>query len=82
MLNRAGIDSRGLPVFFDRLAAKGQEIPGALEFLSTHPTGDTRKSHLDGLTKEGAPAMTDDEWASLKQVCDDTGEPKPVGTAI
>jgi predicted Zn-dependent protease len=82
MLNAAGIDSRGLTAFFDRLAAKGQEIPGALEFLSTHPAGETRKSALEGLTKEGGPAMTDEEWTALKAACEDTGEPKAVGTAI
>jgi predicted Zn-dependent protease len=80
MLNAAGIDSRGLSVFFDRLSAKGQEVPGALEFLSTHPTGETRKAELEGLTKEGAPALTDEEWAALKKACEDTGEPKAVGT--
>jgi predicted Zn-dependent protease len=82
MLNAAGIDSRGLTVFFDRLSAKGQEIPGALEFLSTHPSGETRKAELDGLTQAGAPALTDEEWAALKAACQDTGEPKAVGTAI
>jgi predicted Zn-dependent protease len=82
MLNAAGIDSRGLAAFFDRLAAQGQEVPGALEFLSTHPTGDNRKGNLEGLTKEGAPAMTAEEWKALQAACEDTGEPKPVGTAI
>ena len=80
MLNAAGLDSHGLNSFFDTLDAKGQEIPGALEFLSTHPTGDNRKEQLKDLVKDGTPAMTNAEWAALQQVCQQTGDPKPVGT--
>ncbi len=81
MLNAAGIDSRGLTAFFDRLAAKGEEVPGALQFLSTHPSGDKRKAELEDLIREGAAAMSDDEWAALRKTCEDTGDPQPVGTA-
>jgi beta-barrel assembly-enhancing protease len=80
MLNRAGIDSRGLPTFFDRLEAKGEQMPGALEFLSTHPTGENRKAALKDVIQEGEPAMSPEDWAALKSACEETGEPKAVGS--
>ncbi len=78
-LNAAGIDSRGLGLFFERLEARGQELPGALEFLSTHPTGDTRKKALAGLAREGGPALDPTQWAALRSVCDTHGDPTPAG---
>lgn len=77
-LNEAGIDSRGLIAFFEHLAAEGNEIPGALEFLSTHPSGDTRSEKLEDIIREGEPAMTAAEWAALRRVCDTTGAPDPI----
>jgi predicted Zn-dependent protease len=79
MLTEAGIDSRGLLTFFDRLAAEGEGMPGALEFISTHPTGDHRKEALADLATEGGPAMTAEEWKALQNVCSATGEMVAVG---
>ena len=73
MLNEAGIDSRGLIDFFATLEAQGAEIPGALEFLSTHPTGKTRTSRLEEYVSDGDPAMTDAEWEALKTMCESSG---------
>lgn len=73
MLNTAGIDSHGLIDFFATLEAQGNSIPGALEFLSTHPTGDTRTSRLQEYVADGEPAMTDAEWEALKKMCDSSG---------
>lgn len=79
MLNSAGVDSRGLIAFFEHMKAQGNEIPGALEFLSTHPSGDTREAKLDGLTAEGEPALSDAEWAALRNVCRTTNaKPEPI----
>ena len=79
MLNAAGVDSTGLNQFFNRLQAMDDDVPGALEFLSTHPSGDTRKNALEGLSETGKPALTDEEWEHLRNVCSETGKPSAVG---
>jgi predicted Zn-dependent protease len=76
LLNEVGFDSRGLLSFFARLEKDGHEIPGALEFLSTHPAGETRTAALKELVEEGEVVMDDDEWADLKNVCSATGQPR------
>ncbi len=82
LLNAAGIDSRGLARFFDTMAAKGGNVPGALEFISSHPTGEHRQTALKELEKEGAPALDAAQWDALRGVCKISGKtPKPVGTA-
>jgi len=78
MLNAAGIDSHGLIDFFATLEAQGNEIPGALEFLSTHPTGDTRTSRLEEHVADGDVAMTEADWDALKKMCGSTGSADPV----
>lgn len=81
LLNDAGIDSRGLARFFDTMAAQGEEIPGALEFLSTHPTGDSRQAQVANLQREGAVALDDAQWKALRNVCaSTTAEPVAVGS--
>ncbi len=77
-LNRAGIDSTGLISFFDKLKAAGGDMPGALEFLSTHPSGDRRADELEGLIKAGEPALTDAQWKALRGICKSTGKPEPI----
>jgi beta-barrel assembly-enhancing protease len=76
MLNTAGYDSRGLLTFFARLDAEGGQIPGALEFLSTHPTGERRAAALEKLVRDGKPVMTAEAWAALRNVCKDKGAPR------
>lgn len=76
MLNAAGHDSRGVVSFFARLEATGQEIPGALEFLSTHPTGAHRVAALEALVRDGTPVMDDDAWSALRSICEQTGSPR------
>jgi len=78
MLNAAELDSHGLIGFFKTLDEGGNKIPGALQFLSTHPAGDTRTNSLQDFVQDGAPAMTPDEWASFKAICDTTGNAEPV----
>ena len=72
LLNDAGLDSRGLARFFDTMKDKGGDIPGALEFLSTHPTGEHRQAALKDLAREGEHAMSDADWAAIKGICAST----------
>ncbi|MEM7158826.1 MAG: M48 family metallopeptidase [Myxococcota bacterium] len=81
LLNAAGIDSRGLFSFFERLKDSGDDVPGAVEFLSTHPSGETRKANLEEVAHAGEPALSDDEWAALQAVCNEVGPPEPIVVA-
>lgn len=78
LLNAAGIDSRGLFSFFDRIKEAGDDVPGAVEFLSTHPTGETRRDNLEGVASEGEPALSESEWKALQEICSQTGAPTPI----
>jgi beta-barrel assembly-enhancing protease len=78
LLNAAGIDSRGLFSFFDRIKEAGDDIPGAVEFMSTHPSGDTRRGNLVGVAQEGEPALSESEWKALREICSQTGTPEPI----
>ena len=77
LLNDAGYDSRGLLDFFARLQAEGSATPGALEFLSTHPSGEHRTSALRELVQEGKVVMDQEAWEALRSVCDEKGAPRP-----
>ncbi len=79
LLNAANIDSRGLLSFFDHLSGRGQEMPGGLEFLSTHPNGATRKTALERYVSEAEPALSIEQWKALKAVCQETGSAVYVG---
>jgi len=76
MLNAAGHDSRGIVGFFTRLEAAGAGIPGALEFLSTHPTGEHRVAAIASIVREGTPVMDRESWSALRAVCSETGAPR------
>lgn len=78
LLNAAGIDSHGLFSFFARLQDSEEVIPGAVEFMSTHPSGDTRKANLQDVVADGEPALSEPEWAALQHICDQTGAPEAV----
>jgi predicted Zn-dependent protease len=78
LLNAAGIDSRGLFTFFERMKESGDDIPGALQYLSTHPSGDTRRHNLEDVAHEGEPALDEAEWKALREICSQTGAPEPI----
>ena len=78
LLREAGIDSRGIFSFFDRMKESGDDVPGAVEFLSTHPSGATRRGNLEGVASEGEPALTPEEWTALQGICAVTGPPQPI----
>jgi beta-barrel assembly-enhancing protease len=78
MLNRAGIDSNGVVAFFKKLEAISGSTPSALEFLSTHPAEGRRIEALQNAIKAGRPALDDEQWAALRQVCQSTGAPQAI----
>lgn len=78
LLNAAGVDSRGLFSFFDRIKQASDDIPGAVQFMSTHPSGTTRRENLEHLAVEGEPALSPEEWTALQAICETKGSPEPV----
>ena len=78
LLNAAGFDSRGLFSFFERIKNAGDDVPGAVEFLSTHPSGQTRKKNLQSVAAKGQPALSDEQWAALRAICEQTGSAEPI----
>lgn len=81
LLNDAGLDSRGLARFFDTMKAQGGDVPGALEFLSTHPTGEHRQAAVKDLERAGERAMTANDWQAVRSICGRTSTtPTSVGT--
>lgn len=78
LLNASGVDSRGLFSFFERIKQSGDDIPGAVTFLSTHPSGDARRENLEDLALEGEPPLTPEEWKALQDICSVKGSPEPV----
>ena len=67
ILQRAGIDSRGLSHFFARVDAG--RIENALRYISTHPTSLDRRAAIEALARPGAPALTPGEWTALRGIC-------------
>lgn len=80
ILNDAGLDSRGLTEYLERLHAKGPTIPGAADYFSTHPSGDARKVAIERLSSEGESPLDSERWSQLKSICARMGEPAHVGT--
>ena len=72
LLGRAGVSSRGLADFFERLRRKSGEIPAYLRFLSTHPPREHRQRLAAEHSAPGAPSLDQDQWRNLKSICDRT----------
>ena len=66
----AGIRPGGVAGFFRRLMETEGDIAGDLQMLSTHPSLDARLERLKSVEDSGAPAMTEEEWAAFKAMCD------------
>lgn len=76
LLNEAGYDSRGLVTFFARLEEHGGDIPGALEFLSTHPSGERRVAEVQDIVHDGDAPLDAVGWEALRSVCGEIGQPR------
>src|SRR5690606_7625868 len=72
LLNAAGIDSAGLPRFFERLEESGRSLPAPLMLVSTHPANAARLEETRTMVREGRAPLGDAEWQAVRQMCDDT----------
>ncbi len=73
LLNDAGMDSRGLPRFFEKLQSEDGDLPQALALVSTHPASEARLAETQALARAGADPMTEEAWLAVKRACDGAG---------
>lgn len=71
LLDKLGLDSRGITFFFDNLRSMGLERhSGVGSFLATHPGTTERFEALRDVVKKGPLALSDAEWHLLRQICE------------
>lgn len=77
LMVRAGLDPNGMVEFFQILKKKSPEIPGALEYLSSHPNTQERINYLKQLAAQAdlqpAKLMADTDWGDIRSVCQSQG---------
>jgi predicted Zn-dependent protease len=72
ILEKAGISPAGLEMFMKKMRKQENSIPGALTFLSTHPSSDSRMKKIRMLTRKSKNLKTDlkiSNWNNLKLMC-------------
>lgn len=69
LLQGAGLKFGGLSSFFERLAEEGDDLPGALQVLSTHPSSEHRAQLTRGLQDNGRTAFSEAEWQAVQDIC-------------
>lgn len=70
LLRKSNIAADGLAIFLQRLGASEGDATGALEYLSTHPSSDSRARALAGAAAPGGgPAMAEADWQALRAIC-------------
>ncbi|HEY5648784.1 MAG TPA: M48 family metallopeptidase, partial [Nitrospiria bacterium] len=78
ILLEAGINPEGMIAFFEKVRDMGGEIPEVLKFLSTHPDTSDRirdlRSAVRGSKREFTPLPQNDDWESIRSMCDVSDE--------
>jgi Zn-dependent protease with chaperone function len=75
MLGAAGVDPAGMIAFYELLRKEAPQLPASLEYLSTHPTTESRLARLRALAGAAPPGgtrplLSEPEWADLRAICD------------
>ena len=70
LLEKANIPREGMVSFFERVQKLEGEASGMLKYLSTHPATGARKQAAEASTGGGKPALSDEDWQVLKEICD------------
>jgi predicted Zn-dependent protease len=76
MLTTARVDGAGMARFFEKLAKLDGSGESWMRYLSTHPPTEERAARARATARGGAPALTAEEWKSLRAICD-RKEPPP-----
>ena len=69
LLGRAGLSSRGLADFFERIERRTGDMPAFLHMLSTHPRNESRLRRFARGVTAGPPSLGEREWRSLREIC-------------
>lgn len=69
LLHQAGLSSRGMASFFERLAGAGGDLETATEFVATHPASRRRVLAARAAERGGAPALDEAEWRTVRTAC-------------
>lgn len=71
LLHVAGLSSRGMAPFFERLArAEGADrLAEAVEFMNSHPDSNRRGRLARAAARPGQGALTAEEWRAVKSIC-------------
>jgi predicted Zn-dependent protease len=61
--------------FYELLRKEAPQLPASLEYLSTHPTTESRVARLRALAGAAPPGgtrplLSEPEWADLRAICD------------
>ena len=73
LLREAHVASAGFADFFKRLEKKHGKMPGAMQFLSTHPQPKEREQAIRNADQNTAtaPALSSQDWRALQNICDE-----------
>ena len=70
LLHAAGLDSRGMASFFERLSKfEAADLPAWTEFLASHPDTGDRAEKAREIARPGSPAMSGQDWEQVKAHC-------------
>ena len=72
LLARAGLRSRGLADFFERLERESGGTPAYLHLLSTHPSNESRRRRFTSAATGAAahaPSLGEADWRNLREIC-------------
>lgn len=69
LLGRAGLSSRGLADFFERIQRKAGGGSRVLRLLSTHPPSELRRRRAKEAAAPAPPALDEREWRNLEAIC-------------
>ncbi len=69
LLERAGLSSRGLAAFFERMQRKAGAEPAVLRLLSTHPPNESRRRNFERGATARPPALDEAAWRHLQEIC-------------
>lgn len=71
LLERARIDPRAMAAAFERIDRDSKDMPSALDYLSTHPSTQSRIEAARRAARGGRyePALTPTEWKNLQNAC-------------
>lgn len=69
ILRAAGIRTTGIVSFFTRLEAKEGRNSAVMRYLTSHPPTAERRALAERSAGSGNPAMSNEDWTSLRDLC-------------